>query len=78
MKHYSYSTERTYVHWIKQYIFFHNKRHPVELEKKDIEQFLTKLAVKDRVSPQTQNQVFSALLFLYRKVLGLNTSKWNI
>ena len=78
VKHYSYSTERTYVHWIKQYILFHNKRHPIELEKKHIEQFLTKLAVKDRVSPGTQNQAFSALLFLYREVLGLDISEWNI
>ena len=78
VKHYSYSTERTYVHWIKQYIFFHNKRHPIELEKRDIEQFLTKLAVKDKVSSGTQNQAFSALLFLYREVLGLDMSEWNI
>ena len=78
VKHYSYSTERTYVHWIKQYILFHNKRHPIELEKKDIEQFLTKLAVKDRVSPGTQNQTFSALLFLYREVLGIDITSWNI
>ncbi len=78
VKHYSYSTERTYVHWIKQYILFHNKRHPVELEKKDIEQFLTKLAVKDKVSPGTQNQAFSALLFLYREVLGIDITSWNI
>ena len=78
VKHYSYSTERTYVHWIKQYILFHNKRHPIELEKKDIEQFLTKLAVEDKVSPGTQNQAFSALLFLYREVLGSDITSWNI
>jgi hypothetical protein len=59
LKHYSYSTERTYVHWIKHYIFFHNKTHPIKLGKIHIEQFLTKLAVKDKVSPATQNQAFS-------------------
>jgi len=45
-KHYSYSTERTYVHWIKNYILFHNKKHPVEMGKEDIEEYLTFLATK--------------------------------
>ena len=35
-KHYSLSTERTYIHWIKQYIFFHNKKHPKEMAKEGI------------------------------------------
>jgi len=77
-KHYSYSTERTYIHWIKQYIFFHNKKHPTEMGKYEIETFLTKLATKDNVSPTTQNQAFSALLFLYKEVLGVDVSQWNI
>ena len=55
-KHYSYSTEKTYVHWIKHYIFFHNKKHPVEMGKEEIESFLTFLATKKRVSPTTQNK----------------------
>jgi integron integrase len=77
-KHYSYSTERTYVHWIKHYILFHQKKHPVEMGKVEIEAYLTKLATKDRVSPTTQNQAFSAILFLYKEVLGLDISDWNI
>jgi len=77
-KHYSYSTERTYIHWIKHYIFFHNKKHPVDMGKIEIETYLTKLATKDRVSPTTQNQAFSALLFLYKEVLGIDMSEWNI
>ena len=77
-KHYGYSTERTYVYWIKQYIFFHNKKHPAEMGKYEIEIFLTKLATKDRVSSTTQNQAFSALLFLYKEVLGVDMSQWNI
>lgn len=77
-KHYSYSTERTYVHWIKHYIFFHNKKHPAEMGKYEIETFLTKLATKDKVSPTTQNQAFSALLFLYKEVLGVDMSQWNV
>ncbi|QOY53718.1 integron integrase [Candidatus Sulfurimonas marisnigri] len=77
-KHYSISTERTYVYWIKCYIFFHNKKHPIEMGKFEIEQYLTSLAVKNKVSPTTQNQAFSALLFLYKEVLGVDMSEWNI
>ncbi len=78
LKHYSYSTERTYVYWIKQYIFFHNKKHPIEMGKAEIESYLTKLATKDNVSPTTQNQAFSAILFLYKEILGVDVSEWNI
>ena len=45
-KHYSLSTERTYVHWIKHYIFFHNKKHPIEMGRNEIELFLTYLATE--------------------------------
>ena len=77
-KHYSISTEKTYVFWIKHYIFFHHKQHPIDLGKKEIEDFLTFLATIKKVSPTTQNQAFSALLFLYREVLGVDISTWNI
>jgi len=78
VKHYSISTEKTYVHWIKCYILFHNKKHPREMKKNEIEEYLTSLAVKNRVSPTTQNQAFSAILFLYREVLGVDMSEWDI
>ncbi len=77
-KHYSLSTERTYIHWIKQYIFFHNKKHPKDMAKAEIEEYLTSLAIENRVASSTQNQAFSALLFLYKEVLGIDTSEWNI
>ncbi len=77
-KHYSISTEKTYVFWIKHYIFFHNKKHPIDMGKVEIEQFLTHLAVAKKVSPTTQNQAFSAILFLYKEVLGVDMSEWNI
>jgi integron integrase len=77
-KHYSISTEKTYVFWIKHYIFYHQKQHPVNLGKKEIEDFLTFLAVTKKVSPTTQNQAFSALLFLYREVLDIEISTWNV
>jgi hypothetical protein len=70
LKHYSYRTEETYVQWIKRYIFFHNKRHLQEMGVAEIESFLTHLAVVDKVTASNQNQALSALLFLYRVVLG--------
>ncbi len=77
-KHYSISTEKTYIFWIKHYIFFHNKKHPIDMGKVEIEQFLTHLAVDKKVSTTTQNQAFSAILFLYKEVLGVDMSEWNI
>jgi integron integrase len=77
-KHYSISTERTYVHWAKRYILFHNKRHPKDMGKIEIEQFLTHLATKLNVSPTTQNQAFNAILFLYEQVLNISLKNENI
>src|SRR3990172_12706914 len=71
VKHYSIRTEQTYVDWIKRYIFFHGKRHPKNMEARDVEAFLTHLAVAGKVSASTQNQAKSALLFLYREVLEI-------
>jgi integron integrase len=78
IRHYSLKTERSYVGWIKRYIFFHKLRHPKEMGKQEIEAFLTALAVKDNVAPATQNQAFSALLFLYEQVLGISLKEQNI
>jgi hypothetical protein len=68
-RHLSHKTEDAYVNFIKRYILFHNNRHPEEMGKEEIEAFLTHLAVDKNVSASTQNQAFSAILFLYRKVL---------
>jgi integron integrase len=68
--HYSRRTEQTYCHWVRRFIFFHGIRHPAEMAEPEINAFLTHLAVKDKVSASTQNQALSALLFLYRRVLG--------
>ncbi len=78
IKHYSLKTEQSYLGWIKRYILFHNKKHPVEMGKPEIEAFLTHLAVEKKVSPTTQNQAFSAILFLYKEVLGIDMSDQNI
>jgi site-specific recombinase XerD len=70
-RHYSRRTEKAYVHWIKRYIFFHGKRHPAEMGAAEVAAFLTSLAVQGKVAASTQNQALSALLFLYREVLGV-------
>ena len=70
LKHYSLRTEQAYVGWIKRYIIFHNKRHPEEMGKLELESFLTSLAVERNVSASTQTQALSALLFLYKEVLA--------
>lgn len=70
-RHYAGRTEKTYIYWIKRYVYFHGKRHPDTLGCRDIETFLTHLAVKDRVAATTQNQALCALLFLYREVLNI-------
>ncbi|MBI4528653.1 MAG: integron integrase, partial [Deltaproteobacteria bacterium] len=69
-RHYSYRTEKAYTHWIKRFIFFHDKRHPTEMGEAEIGRFLSSLATEGRVSASTQNQAFNALLFLYKEVLG--------
>jgi integron integrase len=69
VRHYSLRTEDAYVHWIVRFIRFHRLRHPLEMGAAEINAFLTHLAVKGQVSASTQNQAFSALLFLYQKVL---------
>jgi len=69
-RHYSRRTEQTYCQWVKRFIFFHNIRHPAEMAEAEINGFLTHLAVKEKVSASTQNQALSALLFLYRHVIG--------
>jgi integron integrase len=68
-KHYSIRTEQAYVDWIRRFILFHDKRHPIEMGKSEIERFLSHLAVNRNVAASTQNQALSALLFLYRNVL---------
>lgn len=69
VKHYALRTERSYLQWIRQFIYFHNKRHPRDMAAAEIEAFLSYLAVDRQVSPATQNQALSALLFLYKEVL---------
>jgi site-specific recombinase XerD len=69
--HYAKRTEEAYVDWIRRYILFHGQRDPREMRTPEVEAFLTHLAVQGNVAASTQNQAFSALLFLYQWVLEI-------
>ena len=72
VKHYSLRTEQAYTAWIRRFIIANGKRHPRELGAAEVEGFLSRLASEHDVSAGTQNQALSALLFLYRVVLGID------
>jgi len=69
--HYSRRTEKD-VDWIRRYILCHQKKHPSTMGATEIVAFLSWLAVEKQVSASTQNQALSAVLFLYKEVLGLD------
>ena len=68
--HYSLRTEQVYVQWIKRFILFHGKRHPKIMGAPEVEAFLSHLATEGNVSASTHQQALSALVFLYKEVLG--------
>ncbi len=70
-EHYAYRTEETYLKWIKRFIAFHNNKHPREMGAPEVTAFLSNLAVERHVTASSQNQALSAILFLYKKVLGI-------
>lgn len=70
--HYSLRTEEAYVYWIGQFVHYSGMRHPREMGAADVEAFLTHLAATRKVSASTHNQALSAILFLYREVLGVD------
>ena len=69
-RYYSRRTEQAYIHWIKRFIYFHGRRHPREMGEAEVTAFLNDLALVRKVAAGTQNQALSALLFLYKEVLG--------
>ncbi|QOX79292.1 integron integrase [Trichlorobacter lovleyi] len=71
LKHYSRRTEDVYLDWAKRYILYHKKRHPQEMGKREVEEFLTYLATERNVAAATQNQAKAALQFLYKEVLEI-------
>jgi integron integrase len=76
LKHYSYRTEQTYIHWITRFIHFHRTkagafRHPRDMGAAEVEAYLTHLAIDEHVAASTQNVAMQAILFLYRQVLHI-------
>jgi integron integrase len=69
-RHYSRHTEHTYCQWVRRFVRYHGLRHPAEMAEPEINAFLSHLAVTEHVSASTQTQALSALLYLYRQVLG--------
>lgn len=69
--HYSLRTEKAYVYWVRMFVRWSGMRHPRDMGAKDVEAFLTMLSTQRRVSSSTHKQALSALVFLYREVLGL-------
>ncbi len=77
-RHYSIRTENSYVHWVYDYILFHNKSHPRELGESDINRYLTHLAVDRKVASATQNQALCAIVFLYKHVLNIDIGELEL
>jgi integron integrase len=71
-RHLALRTEQAYLHWMRRYVKFHGRRHPRDMGAREVEAFLTHLAVAAKVAASTQNQALQALLFLYRQVLNID------
>ena len=71
IRHYSIRTEQAYLQWIRRFILFHGKRHPIEMGARELTEFLSDLAIERNVSASTQNQALNAIPFLYRDVLKI-------
>ena len=68
-KHYSIRTEKAYIQWIIRYVKYHKMRHPKELSARDVQDYLSYLAVKSNLAASSQNQALNAIHFLYKDVL---------
>jgi len=77
LKHYSLSTERIYLQWMRRFILASGRRHPRDMGGAEVERFLSTLATEGQVAASTQNQALSALLFLYREVLRIELPWMN-
>jgi integron integrase len=71
VRHYSLRTEQSYVQWVQRFLVFHRARNPLDLGSDDVTAFLSTLATDRHVSPSTQNQAKSAILFLYKEVFKI-------
>ena len=69
-RHYSRRTEQTYVNWVKRFIHFYGNQNFLEMGEKEVNAFLSHLAINEHVSASTQTQALCAIVFLYRHVLN--------
>lgn len=69
---YSPKTEKTYLYWVRQFIYYHNKQHPKDMGTQEVEGFLTHLSTNKQVSGSTQSQALNAIVFLYKQVLRID------
>jgi site-specific recombinase XerD len=74
LKHYNFRTAQAYIDWIKRFILFHHKRHPASMGAPEIRAFLSHLAVDRKVAASARSQALSAIIFLYREILGRDVS----
>ena len=77
-RNYAFKTEKTYTHWIKRYIRYHNMTPPSKMGDMHVEQFLHHLSVVARVSASTQKTALNSLAYLYNKFLDQPLGKLNI
>lgn len=77
-RHYSKRTEQTYVYWILNYIRFHNREHPNNLNISHIVEYLEYLAIQQKVTPSTQKTALNALMYLYKRFLGWEASSLDL
>lgn len=71
-RHYSRRTEQAYWHWVRRFVLWSGRRHPVDMGAKDVNSFLSHLATDCKVAASTQRQALAALLFLYKEALQVN------
>nr|WP_252734006.1 integron integrase [Pseudoalteromonas sp. C2R02] len=72
LRGYSIRTEKSYLYWIKQFILFNNKRHPLDMGKEEVKSYLSWLASSQNVAKNTQKSALNSLIFLYAKCLKIN------
>lgn len=77
-RHYSLRTEDTYISWVRQFILYHNKRHPRDMGPAEINEFISDLVNRRTVAASTQNQAISAIMFLYRNVLQMELDETRL
>lgn len=71
-RHLSRKSEKSYLYYIRDFILFHQKRHPQDMGAPEVRPYLSRLAVDQKIAASTQNLALTALLFLYRQLLHLD------